>query len=79
MIEEEDTTDPANLVPLQGYPGQQEHQKCSVCKDELEIKEVIWESNSHKRVSLRCPGCGEITVSNKENRMFRQRVTISRE
>lgn len=77
-IETEDTTPKENLIPLQGYPGQQEHQTCEVCGAELEIKEVIWESESHKRVSLRCPDCGEITVSNKENRMFRQTVKIKK-
>ena len=75
-IKTENTTPKENLIPLQGYPGEQEHQKCSVCKTELEIKEVIWESESHKRVSLRCPNCGEITVSNKENRMFRSQIKV---
>ena len=78
MIETEDTTDPQYLIPVQGNPGYQEHQTCEVCGAEIEIKEVIWESGTHKRVSLRCPDCGEITVSNKENRMFRQRIKIIR-
>lgn len=75
-IETEDTTPKENLIPLQGYPGEQEHQKCSVCGAKIEIKEVIWESNSTKRVSLRCPNCGEITVTNKENRMFRTQIKV---
>lgn len=78
MIETENTTDPENLIPLQGYPGQQEHQTCDECGEELEIKEVIWESSGSKRVSLRCTGCDDITVSEKENRMFRHKVNVTR-
>lgn len=77
-IETEDTTDPKNLIPLQGYPGQQEHQTCNECDGPLEIKEVIWESAKSKRVSLICTDCENITVSEKENRMFRQRINVHR-
>lgn len=78
-IETADTADPANLVPVQGYPGQQEHQTCDECDGLLEIKEVIWESASTKRVSLICQRCGDITVSNKEHRMFKQQITVTGE
>lgn len=77
-IETEDTTDPQNLVPLQGYPGYQEHQTCVWCGAEVTIKEVIWESHNAKRVSLRCKGCNDIEVSTKKKQMFRRVIPIKK-
>lgn len=79
MIETEDTTDKEVLIPMEGYPGQQEHQTCDECDGELEITEVIWESHDSKRVSLKCSECGDITVTEKSNRMFRYKIDIKRE
>lgn len=76
-LEFEDTTDPAHLIPMQGYPGHQEHQTCE-CGGEFEVAEVIWESYKEKRVKLACRACGFIQLTDKTNRMFRHRIIIRR-
>lgn len=78
MIEQQDTTNPANLVPLQGNPGFQEHRRCHDCDGKMDVTEVIWESHGTKRVTMRCRRCTQRLVTNRDNYMFRHRITIDR-
>lgn len=66
------------LIPVQGYPGNQEQERCVHCDGLMGIKELIWDHGTKKRVSMRCKECGNIRVSTKSFRMFRERITIRR-
>jgi len=68
----------SELIPLQGYPGYQEHQTCSEphCNGEYRIKELIWGNSKTRRVSLKCDDCGDIYVCSKEWKMFRRSFKV---
>lgn len=67
------------LIPMLGYPGQQEQHKCPECQGLFEIKEIIYEApDGGKRVSLRCQSCDLVEVSDKGKRMLRYRLKVKR-
>lgn len=64
------------LIPVQGYPGNQKQRECEECNGPMVIKDHIWENSKQKRVSMKCEECENIEVATRERRMFRQRIKV---